>query len=159
LFCLASSTPTVSIQPDVSGGWEWPNKPGMYHKNSGHLTKKTRGPLREQRQTEDAASDCRELFLLLSTLTNAMKLLSGFYLVSSQWQQLRCLLSPRPSHPSEGLAKNYQALSVKKPGFPSTRNWGLHWDRRSVRKYIAVFHSHVEPREGPGKCYAFLGCH
>uniref|UniRef100_A0A669PZB4 Auxilin n=1 Tax=Phasianus colchicus TaxID=9054 RepID=A0A669PZB4_PHACC len=23
-----SSTPTVSIQPDVSGGWDWPNKPG-----------------------------------------------------------------------------------------------------------------------------------
>uniref|UniRef100_A0A8C6YKC3 DnaJ heat shock protein family (Hsp40) member C6 n=1 Tax=Nothoprocta perdicaria TaxID=30464 RepID=A0A8C6YKC3_NOTPE len=27
-FHMASSTPTVSIQPDVSGAWEWPSKPG-----------------------------------------------------------------------------------------------------------------------------------
>ncbi|NXY38808.1 GAK kinase, partial [Pomatorhinus ruficollis] len=27
-FHMASSTPTVSIQPDVSSGWEWPNKAG-----------------------------------------------------------------------------------------------------------------------------------
>ncbi|XP_044530700.1 putative tyrosine-protein phosphatase auxilin [Gracilinanus agilis] len=26
----ASSTPTVSIQPDVSGGWDWPSKPGGF---------------------------------------------------------------------------------------------------------------------------------
>ncbi|XP_074121834.1 auxilin isoform X1 [Sminthopsis crassicaudata] len=29
-FNLASSTPTVSIQPDVSGGWDWPSKPGGF---------------------------------------------------------------------------------------------------------------------------------
>ncbi|XP_038608306.1 putative tyrosine-protein phosphatase auxilin isoform X2 [Tachyglossus aculeatus] len=29
-FNLASSTPTVSIQPDVSAGWEWPGKPGGF---------------------------------------------------------------------------------------------------------------------------------
>ncbi|XP_016155536.1 PREDICTED: putative tyrosine-protein phosphatase auxilin [Ficedula albicollis] len=27
-FHMASSTPTVSIQPDVSSGWDWPNKAG-----------------------------------------------------------------------------------------------------------------------------------
>ncbi|XP_065698594.2 auxilin isoform X1 [Patagioenas fasciata] len=27
-FHMASSTPTVSIQPDVASGWDWPNKPG-----------------------------------------------------------------------------------------------------------------------------------
>lgn len=31
LFVLApSSTPTVSIQPDVSGDWEWPAKSGWF---------------------------------------------------------------------------------------------------------------------------------